>query len=575
MRDLEMVKRVWFFAKRYKWSFLFGYIILLTELISGQMLPMFLADVINAAVYNANLKLFILSTLCYFAIFIIYTACGFFQLQLWQRVNNNYVYDIRIACYRKVLYLKPYILGNIKTGDIIKTINNDTCEFHHIIQRFGMRILNAGIATGVSLIIVAKMNWKIALFMLCIIPVSVMISRKIEKKVRNVSKEVRQKQGQYAAWLMEILKGMQEIKLFVAERTVFKQFVKKNHDIIRLEAKEEYVRFQANETINGIYFVMDILFYVISTLFVIKSEINVGEYIAIATYFLMITNNIKRVLHGNIDYQRRKICVERVLHLLDEEEEVESNLSELQVKKGMIEIKNLSFAYDNENYILKNINLQVNPGEKIGIVGQSGVGKSTLVNLLLKFYEAQIGDISIDKQSLKECKYSSIRSAIGIVRQENVVLNSSIRENITLGVSVPDQEIWNILSKVYLKEEIEQLPEGLDTILGNKGISLSSGQCQRLCIARLLFRNPQIVILDEPTSALDLQSEKVVQKALNVLLEGKTSIIISHRYHSLLNTDRILVLHEGEQVGYDSYDKLQIGNQYFIDLFQNQKAVTV
>ena len=573
MKDFEMLRRVYFFARRYKWPFLFSYIILLLELISGQMLPIFLADVINSAVYHPDVGHFLGATTNYSVIFILYTTCGFCQLQLWQRLNNSYVYDIRVACYRKILHLKPRILGDIQTGDFIKIINNDTAEFHHIIQRFGMRIFNAGITTVVSLTIVANIKWEIALAIMAVIPVSALVSRKIEIKMQKASREVRQRQGEYAAWTMEILKGLREIKLFVAERNVLRQFVKKNHDVVKLEVEQEYIQFYANEIINGIYFCINILFYGVSALFVANSDINVGEYIAISTYFAMITNNIKRVLHGNIDYQRRKTCIERVLRLLDEEDEDESGLIELKADKGKIEIHDLSFAYETENYVLKNLNLQINSGEKVGVVGESGVGKSTFANLLLKFYEAQLGDISIDGRKLRDCKYSSIREAIGIVRQENVVFHSTVRENITFGALVSDGIIWDILEKVYLKDEIEQLPDGLDSVLGEKEISLSGGQCQRLCIARLFLRNPKIIILDEATSALDRQSEKNVQKALDALMEGKTAIIITHQYNRLLNADKILVLHEGRQVGYDSYAKLQAENPYFIHLLEAQEGI--
>lgn len=574
MKDSAIVKRIWQFAKPYKWSFLLSYYVLLVELFLWQIIPLLLEDVINFAVYEADLKKFLYAALWYALIFLGYAVCGFIQLILWQRLHNKYVYNVRIACYRKVLRLKPKVLSDIKTGDVIRTINNDTAEFHHIIQRFAMRILNAGIGTVVSLGIVAFMKWEIALLMTIIIPISATICKSIERRMKKLSDEVRTKQGEYSAWLMEILKGMREIKLFVAEQTILKLFIHKNKDIVDSAVKQDIVKFKADQIINGIYFLADIVFYIICAFFVAKRSINIGQYIAIASYFSMVSWNVRRILYGNVDYQRRKTCVERVFNLLDKEEENADELSKLDVQGGSIEIRNVSFFYKEKKDVLKNINLQIKPGQKIGVVGQSGVGKSTLANLLLRFYEPQEGEILIDGQLLNNCTYSSIRDVIGIVNQENIIFDTTVRENITFGKEAEDEVLWEILEKVYLKEEIKELPDGLDTKLGMGNISLSGGQNQRLCIARLMFRDPKIIILDEATSSLDFESESVVQAALDVLAKDKTTIVISHRYKALLHTDNILVLHEGEQVGYGPHDVLMAENQYFAKMFAGQKEVT-
>lgn len=575
MKDNVIIQRIWQFAKLYKWAFLISYTVLVLELIFDQLLPVFLSDVINYAVYDADIPKFLLSSLWYMLIFFGYAACGYIQLQLWQRLNNKYIYDIRIACYKKVLRLKPTVLADIKTGDVIRTINNDAAEFHHIIQRYAMRIINAGIGTVFSLIIVAVMKWEIALFMLIVIPVSVLISKQIETKMKSVSDELRNKQGKYSAWLMEILKGMREVKLFVAEKTVLRHFMQKNHDIVRSSVKQDTLQFQSNQIINGIYFCANLIFYILCAFFVANGSINIGEYVAIASYFSMVNSNIRKVLHGNVEYQRRKTCVERVLKLLDAEEENEFGLSPLTVTEGDIAIENLSFGYDTKKPVLQDLNLRILAGEKIGVVGVSGAGKSTFANLLLKLYEPQQGRICIDGKNLSECKYSSVRQAVGIVNQENILFNMSVRDNITFGSPATDEMLWSILEKVHLKDEIEQLPNKLDSILGNGGSALSGGQNQRLCIARLIFRDPKIIILDEATSALDPVSENIVQAALEALVDGRTTIIISHRYKALLHTDRILVLHNGEQVGYAHYDTLMAENKYFADMFAKQKEVTI
>lgn len=192
---------------------------------------------------------------------------------------------------------------------------------------------------------------------------------------------------------------------------------------------------------------------------------------------------------------------------------------------------------------------------------------------MVKFFTPDNGSIFIDGQNINSCTYSSIRKAIGIVSQETVIFDTTVRENISFDKNTPDKVIWDTLDKAYLKADIEKLPSGLDTLLGKDGINLSGGQNQRLCIARMFYKNPQIVILDEATSALDHESEKIVQKALDELTKGRTSIIISHRLNSIKNTDRILVLHDGVQIGDDSYKNLIETNVVFKEIFKTQVEV--
>lgn len=228
MDRLMFFRKVWSIAKQYKWQFALSYIILLIELAFHQALPIFLGDMVDAAVYKSDITLFLQSASIYAAVFLGSVLCGFIQLQFWQRLNNKYVYGLRVRCYEKILRLKASTLVDVNTGDMIQTINGDTMEFHHIMQRYAMRIVNAGIGTVVSLVIVALLKWEIALIIAVLIPTSILFTERIKKKTKEISKEVREKQGQYNSWLMEILKGIREIKLFAAEDNVQHKFIDNN-----------------------------------------------------------------------------------------------------------------------------------------------------------------------------------------------------------------------------------------------------------------------------------------------------------------------------------------------------------
>lgn len=573
MSDKEVLKRIWYFAAPYKWAFILSYGVLLAELAFNQVLPVFLSDVINFAVYENDIGKFVLAAVRYSTTFLGFAMCGLIQLRLWQKEHNSYIYDIRKACFEKSLRLKASILSEISTGDVIEIIEGDTDEFHHIIQRHAMRVINAGIGTVVSLGIVAYMCFEIALFMVFVIPFSIVITKKLEKKIKRTSEELRSRQGKLTSWLMEMLKGLREVKMFAAEKRVLDRFYSTESDIISLQVKQDKTSFMLDRLIDAVYLAADIIFYIICAMFIVKERINIGEYIAIVSYFGMITYGIKRVLRGKGDYQRRKTSVERVLRFLDEPEEDESGFESLEVTHGMVEFKNVSFSYDGKRNVLENISFGVMPGEKIGIAGISGVGKSTLANLVLKFYEPNSGGIYIDSKDISHVSYSSLRKEIGAVNQECTVFDGSVRYNITLGKNAEDDVLWDILEKVYLKEDIENLPDGLETVLGNGKTNLSGGQAQRLCIARLIFRDPKIIILDEATSALDTESEKIVKSSLDRLCNGKTCLIISHRFTALSDVDKVLLIKDGKIAGFGTPDSLLASNEYFAEMFKAQSQI--
>ena len=570
MKNSKFIRNLWSIAKPYKWWFSLSYIILVIELVFSQAMPLFLGKVIDAAVYKSDMLLFLTASAWYAAIFIGQQSCSFIQLQFWQALNNKYVYGLRMRCYKQILSFKAKYLTNVKTGDMVQAINRDTMEFHHILQRYAMRVVNAGLGTIISLVIVIYLEWEIAIIIAILIPTSVLLTDRMKKKMKIIAGEVRDKQGSYNSWLLEIFKGFREIKLFAAEKTVIKHFVKKNDDLIETNMKQVKLQFKSDQTISLIYFISQLVFYIVSAVFVVNKSINIAQYISIAAYYNLISSNFQMILLGNAQLQARRTSVERVFALLENDIEDESGLEPVKISAGSIRFDKVSFAYNEDVSILKNISCDIIPGEKFAIVGESGVGKSTFVHLLMKFLSPDNGTIKIDGQDVSECTYSSIRKNVGIVSQETTIFDATIKDNICFDKNVPEDLIWSALEKAYLKSEIEALPDGIHTILGKDGVNLSGGQNQRLSIARMIYKNPKIIILDEATSALDEDSEKVVQNALDKLTIGRTSIVVSHRLNSIINANRILVLKDGEMIDCGAYHDLIEKNTTFNDLFGAQ-----
>lgn len=568
MKEFEYLKKVWKYAKEYKIYFAISYIVLLAELLFTQFLPLSLEILIDAAVYKLDMKLFLYCSAVYMFVFLCQQSCAFGQLQLWQRTNNKYIYSIRQKCFERIINSKAYILSNHNTGDIIHTINADTVEFHHIVQRYAMRVVNAGLGTLISVIIVASMKLEIAIIICVLVPCSVLFTNIVKKKLKKVSTEKRKKQGEFTSWIFEILKGIQTIKIFAAEKNICNIFSKNNENLYFIGKKQNDLQILYGQAILLIYFISQIIFYIISAIYVVEGSINIAEYISIATYYNLISNNFQKILNENLAFQTRQVSIERVLELLDYEIEVNEKQSKLPTLSNEVCVKNLSFSYDGKKTILSGISFNALAGERIGIVGESGVGKTTLAYLLMKFYEPDSGSIFIGGNNIGDYSSFDLRNTIGIVNQENIVFDGSIKDNICFGRDVDDEAIWELIDKAHLRSDIEKLPAGIHTMLGNAGVELSGGQKQRLSIARMLYRNPSIVILDEVTSSVDAKLESEIQQALSNLLKNRTCFIISHKVSVLKDTDQIHLLKDGKIIVSGTYQDMSENCDEFKKLFE-------
>ena len=550
MSDAKLVRKVYELVSPYKWLFVLTYGVLVAELVFEQMLPKILSRLVDVAVYAPDIYAFLRIALVYGAVFCAYAACGFLQLQIWQYEHNSCIYDIRRKCCDRLFRFKASKLCNIKSGDVLRTLDSDCDEVHHFIQRYAMRIVNAGIGTVVSLVLVARVRLEIALFMALFVPISLFVSRAIEKRINASAEALRKKQGELSAWLMEVLKGKLQVKLLGADKYAYDQYSEKNKEVISAHAKQDAISFATDKIIGLVNLVCDICFYIICAVVAAKGYLTAGNYVAVSAYYSIIVFNVRKVMNGNVEYQKRKVCIERVLKILESDAETSGN-AVLGEKIEKIDVDGLTFSYDGKRQILNDVSFAVKAGEVIGIAGASGEGKTTIASLFLHLFEPEAGKISINNVNILEIGYETLRKIIGVADQENIIFDGTVRYNLTLGREIDESIIWEMLKKAAIYDEINKLPDKLDTLLGNGGTMLSGGQIQRLCIARTMLREPQIVILDEATSSLDRSSKDEVMQTLWSLTYGKTVIVISHDYDVLRQTDRVIYLNNGaiEAVG--------------------------
>jgi subfamily B ATP-binding cassette protein MsbA len=411
-------------------------------------------------------------------------------------------------------------------------------------------------------------RWDLTLMTLAVLPFIAYSTRKIGKDVRKRRKEAQRKLSFLTQRIGESILGVRIIKIFNREKTRVDKFTDENRryyrELLRVERYKEATKF-ITEIVTGLG-ISIILWY--GGNMVVKGVITTGDFASILVAIYMLFTPTKKIGEAYTSLQEIRASIERVDALLDVKQEESGNIK-LDEFKGSILFENVSFVYPGrKNPVLKDLNLEIKCGEIIAIVGQSGMGKSTLIDLIPGFHRVSGGKITIDGIDIYTTELRSLRELIGIVSQDIILFNDTIKENIAFGKhGVTDNDIIEAAKLSYADEFIQELPEKYDTVIGERGLKLSGGQKQRVAIARAILKNPPILILDEATSSLDSVSEGIVQQALEKVMKGRTTIVIAHRLSTIKNADRIVILDKGKISDIGTHEQLMSRNDTYIKLY--------
>ena len=453
---------------------------------------------------------------------------------------------MRRDAFNHLQKLSNTYFNNTKVGQIMGRITNDlfdVTEFsHHCPEEFFIAAIK-GVA---SFIILININVPLTLIIFAIIPLMLLICGKLSRKMKRTFREQRQIIGELNARIEDSLLGQSVVKAFANEEVEQKKFDGNNQQFYGVK-KLSYRYMGAFSTSTRLF---DGLMYAVvviaGSLFLINGSINTGDLVAYLLYVTTFIATVRRIIEFSEQFNRGLTGIERFLQIMDADIEIfdEPNAKPLKDPKGDIEFKNVSFEYpDDHNRVFTGLNLKINSGEKVAIVGPSGGGKTTLCNLIPRFYDVTDGEILLDNKNIKDYTLKTLRQNIGIVQQDVYLFSGTVFENIAYGSpDATDEEIIAAAEKAGADEFIRELKDGYHTYVGERGVKLSGGQKQRISIARVFLKNPPIIILDEATSALDNESEYVVAESLSRLSEGRTTLTIAHRLSTIRNADRILVL---------------------------------
>ncbi|HAR4093345.1 TPA: SAV1866 family putative multidrug efflux ABC transporter [Staphylococcus aureus] len=554
-----MIKRYLQFVKPYKYRIFATIIVGIIKFGIPMLIPLLIKyaidGVINSHALTTDEKVHHLTIAIGIALFIfviVRPPIEFIRQYLAQWTSNKILYDIRKKLYNHLQALSARFYANNQVGQVISRVINDVEQTKDFILTGLMNIWLDCITIIIALSIMFFLDVKLTLAALFIFPFYILTVYVFFGRLRKLTRERSQALAEVQGFLHERVQGISVVKSFAIEDNEAKNFDKKNTNFLTRALKHTRWNAYSFAAINTVTDIGPIIVIGVGAYLAISGSITVGTLAAFVGYLELLFGPLRRLVASFTTLTQSFASMDRVFQLIDEDYDIKNGVGAqpIEIKQGRIDIDHVSFQYnDNEAPILKDINLSIEKGETVAFVGMSGGGKSTLINLIPRFYDVTSGQILIDGHNIKDFLTGSLRNQIGLVQQDNILFSDTVKENILLGrPTATDEEVVEAAKMANAHDFIMNLPQGYDTEVGERGVKLSGGQKQRLSIARIFLNNPPILILDEATSALDLESESIIQEALDVLSKDRTTLIVAHRLSTITHADKIVVIENGHIV---------------------------
>ncbi|MCM1160681.1 MAG: ABC transporter ATP-binding protein/permease [Roseburia sp.] len=545
----ELFKRFLPYYKPYKKTLCLDLFCAALTTLCELILPLLMRYITNEGIKNIaalSVRTILILGLIYLGLRVVDCIANYYMADMGHVMGARLETDMRREAYNHLQQLSNTYYNNTKVGQIMGRITNDlfdVTEFsHHCPEEFFI----AGIKTIIGFVILARINLLLTIIIFAIVPVMLLVSLTLRKGMKTAFAKQRQQIGELNARIEDSLLGQKVVKAFANEELEKEKFQKDNQ--IFLETKKEGYRYMAAFQTSTRLFdgIMYLAVLVAGGLFMIKGLIDPGDLVAYMLYVTTLIATIRKIIEFTEQFQRGMTGIARFLEIMDADIEIfdEEDAKELKAPKGDIRFEEVTFEYpDDHNQVFTHLNLSIKAGEKVAIVGPSGGGKTTLCNLIPRFYDVTSGRITLDGKDIKGYTLKSLRENIGMVQQDVYLFSGTVFENIAYGKkNATREQVEEAAKRAGADGFIRALKDGYDTYVGERGVKLSGGQKQRISIARVFLKNPPVIILDEATSALDNESEFEVARSLAALSEGRTTLTIAHRLSSIKNSDRILVL---------------------------------
>ena len=572
-RNLNLIKRVMPYFKKYKFILMFDLFCAALTTLTDMVLPMILRRLTNAGLgtYSLTREMIFRMAALLLVIKIIDLLAGFYMTKTGHIMGAKIETDMRYDVFQHLQKLSDSYFNETKVGQIMARITSDLFDItefsHHCPEEYFIGLIKI----IVSFVILVRLNALLTVILFLSIPLMIVFASKYNRRMRKGFKEQKHHIGVLNADIEDSLLGVKVVKSFANEDVEIEKFQKGNKKFLDIKS-ETYASMAGFNTItkafDGIMYIIVVLF---GGLFLVEGKMSSGDIVAFILYVQTLLTTVRRIVEFTEQFQRGMTGIERFTEIMDQDIEIfdDEDAVDLENVKGKIEIKDVSFKYNNNSEnVLNNISFTINPGQKVALVGPSGGGKTTLCNLIPRFYDVEDGEILVEGIDVRKIKLQSLRSNIGMVQQDVYLFSGTVRENILYGKpDATEQEVIDAAKAAGAYDFIMNLENGFDTYVGERGVMLSGGQKQRISIARVFLKNPPILILDEATSALDNKSEFIVQESLENLAKGRSSLTIAHRLTTVQNADLILVLTEDGIIERGTHQELMEQKGYYYNLY--------
>lgn len=507
------------------------------------------------------------------AVYIVATVFGYLQQIIMVNISQKTVFKMREDISLKLAKLPLKYFDSVAHGDILSRATNDVDVVSQSLQQGITQIITSVISIIGVLIMMLTISPIMTLITMGMLPISALVSIFVAKRSQKFFAQQQRILGDLNGHVEEMFSGHTIIKAFGLEQDAIDEFVEINQGLYNNSWKAQFISGTLMPLIRFVGNIGYVAIAVAGGVFASRGMIKIGDIQAFIQYSRQFTQPITQIASMANVLQSTIAAAERVFELLDEKEEPADKLGFklLENPRGEIRLENISFGYDANKTVIKNLDLDVKQGELVAIVGPTGAGKTTLVNLLMRFYDVNDGTITFDGINIFDLKRGNLRTMFGMVLQDTWLFEGTIRDNIAYGrIGASDQEIEAAAKAAHVDHFIRTLPKGYDTILAEDASGISQGQRQLLTIARAILADPVVLILDEATSSVDTRTERLIQEAMNKLMEGRTSFVIAHRLSTILDADRILVINQGEIVEQGTHEELLIKEGFYAELYDSQ-----
>ena len=571
----EVYKKLFPYLKPHRFLLLFSLFLAMISVLSSVWIPKVIGQTIDAMIGVGEVQFSIVTNglLWIFVLALISMVSQYVMSLCHNHIAYGMVKSLRDDVFIHLTKMPLSYLDIKAHGSLQSIVISDTEQIADGLL-LGFSQLFTGILTIISTLFwMFSIQLTMTIVVLILTPISFVVASFIAKKTYHLFHVQSTLRAEQTAFTHETISGIKVVQAYSQEENVLKAFDEMNENLANRSLKAIFYSSITNPATRFVNSLVYTVVGLVGAFFVLKSKLSIGQLAAFLTYANQYTKPFNEISGVMTEFQNSIACASRVFELMEEpmesEEGKEINLPEMI--KGEVQFEQVSFSYQKDQSLIEDFSLEVKPGEKIAIVGPTGSGKSTLINLLMRFYEVDKGNITIDGISIKDMTRQQLRQLFGMVLQETWLQSGTIRENLLLGnPNATDEEIQQVLMQCQLDKMIEKLPQGLETPLQRQGEDFSIGQRQLLSIARVMLSQPSMLILDEATSSIDTRTELKIQQAFQTLMEGKTSFIVAHRLSTIQNADKILVLKDGQVIEQGTHEELIASQGFYQYLYQSQ-----